>query len=320
MQIKVVALSTKILHKMFRFKKMAGGSQDIFCYSEGMKVLRTSLCGAAMLLSVILIILSAVLSARLISGSVRFHSSDGMHSSSGVLLFVQGVDPLKDLNSLRSQLYGADEDTARIAQGVLQSFLTERMGTGVSLMSLFGQFGQSPYAFLLKKGDEGSLTWVFAVQSQSSTEEVRLLLDQLQAGVKAHSSPAMVRTRTLPDGRVVRDVVHNPDLLHMEERSYRRYLVRSMHYGYPRQMWIDAHYNDAYLVSNNAQLLQETIDSGFLPAIRSIKITPEGFEHLRLLFPDSDMMRLIARLTAQKGDSKALQEEDIFCRSSVVLP
>ena len=284
-----------------------------------MKVFRTSLWGAALFLSVALVIASAVLSARFISRSVRFRASDGVHSSSGVLMFVQGLNPMADLQSASSLLYGENENKAFIAQGVMQSFLQERTGTGV-IMSVLDQLGVAPYAFLLRQGGEGQLKWVFAVQSQSNKEDVLHLLDQFQKGVMAQSSPAMVRTRTLPDGRVVRDVIRNPYPMRTVEHSYRRYLVRTVHYDDPLHMWIDAHYKDAYLLSNDTQLLQETIDSGFLPSLRSIKLTPEGFERIRALFPDSDMMRLIGGLVAQKSDSKALQEEDIFCRSSVVLP
>lgn len=270
-----------------------------------------------MLMSLVLVFGSIYLSIRFSEQNLRRRNANGVYSSENVLLFMQGVNIAEDLQSLNSFIYGDDEDSILIANGILQYFFRESVGKEMNLLSTLGLFGQSPYAFLSRQGNDDEVQWLFAVQTKVDKDSVIQTFRKLHEGFSRQFLPASVRTRILPNDLTARDIVADSDGVSFRQHSYRHYTGhKSLHHKSGAQ-WIDAHRRDAYLLSNDEDLLKEAIDTGFMPAFSSFRVTRAGFDSLRDVFPDSDMIRAISSLIPEDGE---LCPNCLFCASALVLP
>jgi hypothetical protein len=286
-----------------RGERMAEERDIMFCRVESMKAFFLALFVAACIFP----------SCTFLDRGPKAHSGGAAHTLSGVLIFVQGIDAHGDFGAVPALLYGSDENAQRIAAGVLQSLVDGQAGTGVDVNSLLMQLAQSPYAFILKQGSGDSLEWLVAFKALSQ-ENVDAFIRTFREGFWQRFAPVAVRMRELQDGRIVRDVVEDPLPILAETGAYRGYTVSELTNRLSGEQWVDARYRDAFLVSNSAALLRDTIDRGFLPSLRSIRFTNEGIALLSSTLPDSDMLRSLLTLLPPGG---VLSERDVFCSSPV---
>lgn len=177
------------------------------------------------------------------------------------LLFgVRGVHAERDFLSLAWVLAGEEEETlAPIVSGAAQAALTRAIGKE-DLKALLARIEGVPYAFLLREGSGGTLEWLAAVETGGEGESAELLRS-LEERFTARLPLARFRSRTLPSGKVVRDVVADPSLLTREEHPSRGYDVTILrHRGTPDTL-ASARKGGVLLLSDSSPFLRFALEA-----------------------------------------------------------
>lgn len=252
-------------------------------------------------------------------------------SNSASLFFgVSGSDAGSELQKLLSLLSGGDADRSIVLEGFLHAAYAHLFGEEMELRSLFPVLRDTPYAFLLSEarlpdgqGSPGTLAWLFAAEQRKGSELMEEV-QRLERGFSSRFPLAMVRERTLPSGKVVRDVVSDPRALTREEDSYRGYrLVQVRHIaagqelirGTPlrsasqaSQSFAGQGRGDVVLLSSEMTLLRHAIDT---LADASLWGPPDGLPHgtTHTVFVTQDALRFSAPLI---GDAPFFQSLPSF--------
>lgn len=222
---------------------------------------------------------------------------------------VSGQDPATSLEEGLSFLYFEDNDGKRIAQSIVQSFIQKALGDTISMESLRESFSNAPFLFLLRENEEGKLAWLFS----STVMNPSVLSQNLHHSFLADFPAVSIRTRTVPSGKIVEDVIFDDTaLISTEERSYGYTIRRSTHVE-SGASFLTAEKNGEILLSNDRRFLMEILLADDLPQKSMFFAKPATVGWFAEVFPDSDLLRHAQRMLAQK-------EEVLSLSSFVCIP
>lgn len=222
---------------------------------------------------------------------------------------VSGQDPASDLDDALSFLYYKDDDALRISQSIIQSILERAIGAALSVATLRTTFSHAPYLFLLReRDDEGKIAWLFSARLDVPPDLSRNLHDSFLSRFPS----AVIRTRVVPSGKKVEDVVFDESvLISLEERSYGYAIRRSTHVE-SGASFLSAEKDGEIFLSNNRSLLMEILLQGAFPKATMFAANPAAVERFAEIFPDADILRYARGISTK--------EEALSLSSFVCIP
>jgi hypothetical protein len=287
---------------------------------------KVSLWGWALFLSVGLALLGVVLIVS-VSNFRRvpvIHEDMPYEPTEDEILSMQGLNIGDDLRWANRQIFGDDEDAAHIASGVMQSLFEGMFGMSVDLQSSLTTVGLSPYAISVHSASGGVLEWVFAVEEGREVDSRQEILHLLKEGFSTRFLSGIVRTRVLPSGNVVRDIVADTQGIEVVEERVNGFSVHTLRHRLSGREFVYALHagyllrsgKDRLVLSNSRERLIAALERSWQPGYR-LFLSRKGLDLFTALFPESDMTNAIGRLIPHEG---TLCESCLFCSSSVVLP
>ncbi len=201
------------------------------------------------------------------------------------MFVVEGSNPSAMLNQGINFLYKDGSDEGLISHALPQSYFSDVFGDGHRLKELLESAGDEPFKFIIKDG-EGSIAWAFSTSLSESGDVV----DSLHKNFADEFSPAVIRERTVPTGRVVRDVVADPVGVKNYEEKWRSYRIRESAHADSGNTFVTAARGDHVALGNGKDPLLEVIESAPSDQLQFFA-SASGFYLFSRAFPDSDVLR-----------------------------
>ncbi|HLC76467.1 MAG TPA: hypothetical protein VJB82_05135 [Candidatus Peribacterales bacterium] len=260
-----------------------------------------------------LVVSSAVLAMSLIA-FVFLGRYEGMLSNSldlsklmeqeDTLLLVQGKNPLESMNTALQYLYGEEEDSFRIAEAVIDSFLADIVLDDSSPQSLLDTFGDAPFTLSIRQENDGSYAWGFSVPSGGIKES--LLIQKLHRGFADRFSLGEIRTRTLPGGTVMQDIIASDSVVLSESEKWREFtILRSTHQN-TGESFLTAEGQGITVFANNREVLVSLLRNGLPNGKNTLLLHRSALEALSEVLPDSDTFRFVRSLFTDQDDVLSL--------------
>lgn len=225
-------------------------------------------------------------------------STDSLPEASFI---VSGVDPFTTLDTGFSFLYFNDDDR-RIAESIVQSFLKKALGEKIPVESLRESFAGAPFLFLIREREEGKLAWFFSGQPDVSEN----LAENLHDSFLSQFPAASIRTRTVPSGKTVEDVIFDQDAFISAEERWHGYLIRRSTHVESAESFLTAEKNGEILLSNDRSVLMEVLlsERNSQKSIFSANSAIVG--RFADVFPDADLLRHAQGVLARKEGALSL--------------
>lgn len=217
-------------------------------------------------------------------------------STEGLLFFASGRNPAAALEQGISFLYRGSENQYRLAQALIRSLVLTQFPQELDLAQILNELSDIQFSFLLAKKPEQKSAWVVSLSSldQKEGENISSLLHVLFAA----RFPAMeVRTRTMPSGAVVRDIVSTMVPVRGIEETIDGFTVRQSTHQETGELFLSASKGNALLFGNDQHLLLSLLRHP-LSGGESFVVTREGLELFDANFPESDVLRYAKALFA----------------------
>ncbi len=214
---------------------------------------------------------------------------------------VSGMDPFATLDTGFSLLYFNDDDR-RIAQSIVQSFLKAALGEKIPMASLREIFANAPFLFLIREREEGKLAWLFSARLSVPGDFAENLHDSFLSQFPA----ASIRTRTVPSGKTVEDVIFDEDALISTEERWHGYIIRRSTHAESGRSFLTAEKSGEILLSNDRSVLIEILLAGGIPQRSIFSANPAIIGRFAEVFPDSDLLRHVQGMLAHKEEALSL--------------
>ena len=205
---------------------------------------------------------------------------------------VRGADPAEDLTNVLDLLYTEESDERDIAEGILQKLWNDLFGGAISLFPTLDLFDQE-YILLVRENADGLLKWILMLRSQNEKGRLEELLGKLHDGFISSFSLGVVRTRTLPSGKVFRDIVSDTEGVVQDEWKKEGFKVFSSHHIVSDKKLLHATKGGLVLISNDEEVLENAIMDPMKSGKRSLYAKKGGFERFNQLFPGSDVVSFL---------------------------
>lgn len=257
---------------------------------------------SVLLLGVILVILLSI--PRTLQRDIRtdvplerlifsFHGNDAKHA----------------LQELLSLIYGEQSDDRRIADAVIASLVREMFGDAVTAGSLLHAFGDAPFFIIVQARQDKSPAWVVSLDA---TDAVFAAQSQLLHNAFESRFPSIsIRTRTVPSGKELRDVIANGGSVDRTEERWGAYRVTQSTEKHAGNSFLSAFDGSKMLAGNDRNLLaMVTAKENDLQADEALFVNREGFRLFSSILPDSPVIRY-ARGILRKDHELSLSS--FFC-------
>ena len=206
------------------------------------------------------------------------------------MFVVEGMDPAATFDQGMSFLYEHGSGDSKISKALIQSYFSDIFGNDYLITDLLELTGDSPFRFVMKDVDDG-IIWAFSV----SLSEPSDVVDSLHKSFADQFSPAVIRERTVPTGRVVRDVVVDPFVTTEYEERWRGYQIRESFHSESNKVFITANEGINVILGNDKGLVVEVVKSEPVSSA-TFFASASGLHLFSAAFPDSDVLRYAAGL------------------------
>ena len=206
------------------------------------------------------------------------------------MFVVEGMDPAATFDQGMSFLYEHGSGDSKISKALIQSYFSDIFGNDYLITDLLELTGDSPFRFVMKDVDDG-IIWAFSV----SLSEPSDVVDSLHKSFADQFSPAVIRERTVPTGRVVRDVVVDPFVTTEYEERWRGYQIRESFHSESNKVFITASEGINVILGNDKGLVVEVVKSEPVSSA-TFFASASGLHLFSAAFPDSDVLRYAAGL------------------------
>lgn len=222
----------------------------------------------------------------------------------GTLFLAQGTNPQKSIDDTLTYLYGEDVDSINISKAVIDSLVTGFFSSDIAYAPLLTSFGDVPFSFLVQGESDGSYEWGFAIASNSVDGSI--LIPQLHRSFESRFPHAVERTRNLPSGKVMRDIVSSDVAVRSESEEWHEFtIIRSTHED-SNTSFLTAEGHGMIVFANNRELLLSVLRSGMPPGNNALLLHKALFGVLLESLPESDTLRLVHALYTEKEDVLSL--------------
>lgn len=225
-------------------------------------------------------------------------STDSLPEASFI---VSGQDPFTTLDAGFSLLYFNDDDR-RIAQSIVQSFLRKALGGKIPAESLRESFAGAPFLFLIREREEGKLAWLFSAQSDVPED----FANNLHHSFLSQFPAVGIRTRTVPSGKTVEDVVYDENALVSTDERWHGYLIRRSTHAESGMSFLTAEQNGDIFLSNDRSLLMEILLGDGIPQKSIFLANSAIVGRFAEIFPDADLLRHAQGMLARKEEALSL--------------
>ena len=206
------------------------------------------------------------------------------------MFVVEGINPSANFNNGINFLYKDGSGESKISYALIQSYFSDIFGNDYLITDLLELTGDSPFRFVMKDVDDG-IIWAFSV----SLSEPSDVVDSLHKSFADQFSPAVIRERTVPTGRVVRDVVVDPFVTTEYEERWRGYQIRESFHSESNKVFITASEGINVILGNDKGLVVEVVKSEPVSSA-TFFASASGLHLFSAAFPDSDVLRYAAGL------------------------
>jgi len=221
----------------------------------------------------------------------------------GTHFFAAGKNSSVALSGALAYLYD-DADSVKLAHAIIDSYSAKIFGDEISLKFLLTAFDDTPFAFLFRP-EEGEPQWGFVI---ADTADETAFISTLHRAFAHQFPPVKMRSRTLPSGATVTDVIASDRaVLNDTERWHGFTIIRSTH-QYSRSSFFTAAGNGMIVASNSRDVLLFMLRSGAPHGERALLLHRDVFDAFSALFPSSDALRFT--------DGIFTMEEDVLSLSS----
>lgn len=201
------------------------------------------------------------------------------------LLFAgNGEDAAGDFQRVISLLGDTDEDRAVILRGVMEASFQTFFGREMSFASILPS---TPYAFLLRSGSGTSTEWLLSLSHVHDREDEEGKIAALEKGFASRFPPALIRTRTLPTGLPLQDIMQNPEPLAITETPYHGATLRILRDPKTGIVFAEGKRGGLLFLSNAEALLRESLEADASASVtESVHLPRRAFERFGTLFPE----------------------------------
>ena len=266
-----------------------------------LRFLRTVSPWVFALLLLLVLLGGGLMGAYLLSKVERSRIVQRTDSFPEASFIVSGQDPSVALDTGLSFLYLAADDR-RIAQSIVRSLLKAALGEKMPMESLRESFAGAPFLFLIRERGEGKLAWLFSAGLDVHEDLAENLHDSFHSQFPA----ASIRTRTVPSGKTVEDVIFDGEALVSTEESWHGYRIRRSTHAESGMSFLTAEKNGEILLSNDRSVLIEILLAGGIPQKSIISANPAIIGRFAEVFPDSDLLRHVQGMIVHKEEALSL--------------
>jgi len=233
---------------------------------------------------------------------IEVQAEERFSLDSDELLLVSGRNPESSVEHLLTQLYGKDTDDRRIADAVLASLTEEVLGEELPLLSTLHSLGDIPFTVMLREDEGGKKEWLVMLSDVGQKNFASIL----HQAFTNRFPRGKLRERTMPSGRVVRDVLIDDEAVISTEESWRNVqITRSTHIASAESLLTGIRGDTVYFGNSRALLLQFIHEK--VPKERPLLLLHEaGLFLLTDAFPDSDLLRYARAFLIGKEDILSL--------------
>ena len=217
-------------------------------------LLRMTLWGWAFLLSAVLVLISLFFVYQLSYSQPQ--KTDISTSVSEDVLFVAAGEHLSaDLDRALSLIYTDESDEVVIAKALLHSLFRDVFGDSADLSAILSTLPPSSYSVILQKKEDAPLEWLFNLTISQEESETEDLLRTLREGFSSRFTNTKVRTRELPSGREVQDVIEDEVGITDISSIERRFFIRTLRHEESGESFYAAKRGGRLLLSNSEELI-----------------------------------------------------------------
>lgn len=279
-----------------------------FSFHRGLKkipVWFTAVITSIVIIGAVLIVLTLISDWKL---PIRESSEQNIYSKCEDYMFVaEGINPLGALNQGLGFLYKSKSDDEKISYALIQSYFAEIFGDENQFEDLLGSDSDAPFKFVVKDVEDG-IVWTLSTSLPEYGDD---LVDSLHKSFADGFSPALVRERTVPTGRIVRDIIVDEVGVTESKERWRTYQMRESNHFESGDTFITAARGRNLVLGNDKNLVMEVVESAPASATQFFA-SASGLHLFSLAFPDSDVLRHFSGLISD-GDEGHLSLSSWQC-------
>ncbi len=220
-------------------------------------------------------------------------------SLSGRFFASSGVGAEQKLTEGLKFLYGEGTDEEQIALGIIDGWGKNFFGSGDTLHSFLSEFSGSPYYFVLREGENEHLQWLLSFVPPPDHDDI---IDRLHAAFAERFPHAKVRTRTVPSGKMVEDLVFDEQSVLLTTESWRGVRIKRSTHVESGESFLTVDSRGILAIANDRELLTEVLQREIPMGQNMLFAHRDLLYRYSDIFPDSDILRHFRGMTVESQD------------------